>query len=179
MNVVSLPTPNICPFSLAAKFFRAVTASTCEYASPTPAVLSTQSHHLCVTSRPLTGSPFVDFKPAMGSLSFLRLWVFILPAFVWSCPSLCLSAEHDPLLMEKSPPFPFLPLHPDLSLWSDRFILLENSNTASILFSFNGFLALFQIHAKLNVNEVTWIILRLPSCQVCGHKMVTFRGWDR
>lgn len=92
----------------------------------------------------LQAAPSVDFKSARAPLWFLRPWVFILPAFVWSCPFLCPSAEHDPLLIKKSPPFLFLPLPPVLLLWINMFVLLQQFKHSSQFFHFISFSFCFQ-----------------------------------
>lgn len=77
------PPPDICPFSLAQQSFLGLSLPPhLVNVSPTLYQCPVLSHTIFVSLQcPFTGSPFVDFKSAMGLLWFLRPWVFIRPCF--------------------------------------------------------------------------------------------------
>lgn len=116
LGIMSLFTSqHLSIFIGSAKILGSVTVSTpCESVLYTVAVPRTQSHYLCVHSVSPDRHSLCWFQIHQGLPPVSQ--AFILPAFVWSAPSLCHPPERDPLLMEKSSPFSFLALKPDLCL---------------------------------------------------------------
>lgn len=180
-STVSLPTPqHLSIFIGSWKVLGSVTTPTpCECVPRTWEVPSTRSRHHGVISASATDSSFVDFKPALGSLWFLRPRVFILPAFVWPCPALCPSAEQNAPFTEEPPPF-LLFTTPSSSVADQCVHSLTKVQAWPPCCDSLSFCSHFQQHVKLDLNSVARIacfkFAMLPICGQQIHKMVTLWG---